>query len=157
MHFLNLLLHIDLHLRSIVAAYGLMVYVLLFVLVATPFVSGDALLFAGGTLAGMGMLDYPLLCAVLLCATVIGDSAGFFIGAAMGPGLFQHDRRWFKREHLDQAHAFYEKHGGAAIILARFVPVVRIFAPVAAGVAGMGRGRVALGRDIGNGRLFSRE
>jgi len=80
MHFLNLLLHIDLHLRSIVAAYGLMVYVLLFVLVATPFVSGDALLFAGGTLAGMGMLDYPLLCAVLLCATVIGDSAGFFLG-----------------------------------------------------------------------------
>ena len=141
MHFLDILLHIDVHLRSFVIEYGLLVYVILFVLVATPFVSGDALLFAGGTLAGMGMLDYPILCAVLLCSTIIGDSVIFYIGKYAGPSIFQNDHRWIKRQHLDQAHAFYEKHGGKAILLARFMPVIRIFAPFAAGVAGMSQGR----------------
>ena len=144
----DMLLHIDVYLRELVQTYGLLVYVFLFLivfcetgLVVTPFLPGDSLLFAGGTLAGAGMLSYTALCAVLLSAAIIGDAVNFRIGKYVGPPVFQKDYRWLKRKHLEQAHAFYEKHGGKAIILARFIPIIRTFAPFVAGVAGMGQGR----------------
>ena len=150
-HLLDMLLHIDVYLRELVETYGLLVYGFLFLivfcetgLVVTPFLPGDSLLFAGGTLAGAGMLNYPALCAVLLSAAVIGDAVNFRIGKHLGPPIFQKDYRWLKRKHLEQAHAFYEKHGGKAIILARFIPIIRTFAPFVAGVAGMHQGRFLL-------------
>ena len=148
MHLLDMLLHIDVYLRELVETYGLLVYAFLFLivfcetgLVVTPFLPGDSLLFAGGTLAGAGMLSYPGLCAVLLSAAILGDAVNFRIGKHVGPPIFQKDYRWLKRKHLEQAHAFYEKHGGKAIVLARFIPIIRTFAPFVAGVAGMHQGR----------------
>ena len=147
-HLMDMLLHIDVYLRELVETYGLLVYVFLFLivfcetgLVVTPFLPGDSLLFAAGTLAGAGMLRYPALCAVLISAAVTGDAVNFRIGKYVGPPIFQKDYRWLKRKHLEQAHAFYEKHGGKAIILARFIPIIRTFAPFVAGVAGMRQGR----------------
>ncbi len=151
LHFLGMLLHIDVYLRDLVESYGYLVYLFLFLivfcetgLVVTPFLPGDSLLFAGGTLAGAGMLGYWPVCAVLLAAAVVGDAVNFRIGRHIGPPVFQRDHRWLKRKHLEQAHAFYERHGGKAIILARFVPIIRTFAPFVAGVAGMHQGRFTL-------------
>ena len=148
---MNMLLHIDVYLRELVENYGLLVYLFLFIivfcetgLVVTPFLPGDSLLFAGGTLAGAGMLHYSGICAVLLSAAVLGDAVNFRIGKYVGPPIFQKDHRWLKRKYLEQAHAFYEKHGGKAIILARFIPIIRTFAPFVAGVAGMHQGRFLL-------------
>jgi membrane-associated protein len=144
MHLVNMLLHIDVYLREVVDAYGVFVYVFLFLivfcetgLVITPFLPGDSLLFAGGTLAGIGMLDYSGLCAILISAAVLGDAVNFRIGKFIGPPIFQKDYRWLKRKYLEQAHDFYEKHGGKAIVLARFIPIIRTFAPFVAGVSGM--------------------
>lgn len=148
LHLMDMLLHIDVYLRELVETYGLLVYLFLFLvvfcetgLVVTPFLPGDSLLFAGGTLAGAGMLSYPALCATLLAAAIIGDAVNFRIGRHVGPPIFQKDYRWLKRKHLLQAHDFYERHGGKAIILARFIPIIRTFAPFVAGVAGMHQGR----------------
>ncbi len=147
-HFLDMLLHIDVYLRELVQAYGPWVYCFLFVvvfcetgLVITPFLPGDSLLFAGGTLAGAGMLDYAAICATLLAAAILGDAVNFRIGAYVGPPVFQKDCRWLKKKYLEQAAAFYERHGGKAIILARFIPIIRTFAPFVAGVAGMRQSR----------------
>ena len=150
-HLLDMLLHIDVYLRELVETYGHLVYLFLFIvvfcetgLVVTPFLPGDSLLFAGGTLAGAGMLSYPAICAVLLSAAIIGDAVNFRIGKHIGPPIFQKDYRWLKRKHLQQAHELYERHGGKAIILARFLPIIRTFAPFVAGVAGMHQGRILL-------------
>jgi membrane-associated protein len=147
-HLADMLLHIDVYLRDIVENYGDMVYLFLFLvvfcetgLVVTPFLPGDSLLFAGGTLAGAGMLDAPALCAVLVGAAVLGDGVNFGIGSYIGPPAFRKNYRLLKREYLMQAHEFYERHGGKAVILARFVPIIRTFAPFVAGVAGMSRAR----------------
>lgn len=151
MHLLDMLLHIDVYLREIVQEYGLLVYLFVFLvvfcetgLVVTPFLPGDSLLFAGGTLAGAGMLDYWQFCLVLLCAAILGDSVNFRIGRYAGPSVFRKDHRWLKRRHLQRAHDFYLYHGGKAIILARFIPIIRTFAPFVAGVAGMRQGRFLL-------------
>ena len=153
---LNMLLHIDVYLRDLVTTYGALVYLFLFIvvfcetgLVVTPFLPGDSLLFAGGTLAGAGMLEYPPLAGVLLAAAIIGDAVNFRIGKYVGPPVFEKDRRWLKRKHLEQAHAFYEKHGGKAIVLARFIPIIRTFAPFVAGVAGMHQGRFLMYNMLG--------
>ncbi len=153
---LNMLLHIDVYLRDLVTTYGALVYLFLFIvvfcetgLVVTPFLPGDSLLFAGGTLAGAGMLEYPFLAGVLLAAAIIGDAVNFRIGKYVGPPVFEKDRRWLKRKHLEQAHAFYEKHGGKAIVLARFIPIIRTFAPFVAGVAGMRQGRFLMYNMLG--------
>lgn len=145
---LQMLLHIDVYLRDLVNNYGPLVYLFLFIvvfcetgLVVTPFLPGDSLLFAGGTLAGAGLLSYPGICAVLLAAAITGDAVNFRIGKYVGPPIFQRDYRWLKRKHLMQAHEFYERHGGKAIILARFIPIIRTFAPFVAGVAGMCQSR----------------
>ncbi|MDR2669639.1 MAG: DedA family protein [Desulfovibrio sp.] len=147
----DMLLHIDVYLRDIVENYGNWVYLFLFLvvfcetgLVVTPFLPGDSLLFAGGTLAGAGMLGAPALCAVLLGAAILGDGVNYSIGAYIGPPAFRKNYRLLKREYLMQAHEFYERHGGKAVILARFVPIIRTFAPFVAGVAGMSRTRFSL-------------
>lgn len=139
---LSYALHIDQHLFALVQEYGALLYVILFVvvfcetgLVVTPFLPGDSLLFAAGAVAGAGYLSYPLLMVVLLAAAVIGDACNYEIGRLTGPSIFNRKTRWLNKEHLLKAHAFYEHHGGKAIIIARFVPIVRTFAPFVAGVA----------------------
>ena len=141
-YLLSLVLHIDQHLFALVEAYGAWLYLILFVvvfcetgLVVTPFLPGDSLLFATGTLAGAGYMSYPVSMGVLLGAAVLGDAVNYEIGRHVGPSIFSHETRWLNKAHLLKAHAFYEKHGGKAIILARFIPVIRTFAPFVAGIA----------------------
>ena len=139
---LSFVIHIDQHLFALVAEYGALLYLLLFVvvfcetgLVVTPFLPGDSLLFASGTVAGAGHLSYPLCLLVLLAAAVCGDTTNYEIGRHVGPSIFRRETRFLNKRHLLRAHAFYERHGGKAIILARFIPVVRTFAPFVAGIA----------------------
>lgn len=139
---IDFILHIDKHLFELVAQYGVWVYALLFIivfcetgLVVTPFLPGDSLLFASGVVAGAGLLGYPHLLVVLLAAGILGDAVNFSIGRYVGPAIFKKDTRFIKKEHLLKAHAFYEKHGGKAIVLARFIPIIRTFAPFVAGIA----------------------
>lgn len=139
---IDFILHIDKHLFELVAQYGLWVYALLFLivfcetgLVVTPFLPGDSLLFAAGVVAGAGLLGYPHLLAILLAAGILGDAVNYSIGRYMGPAIFKKDTRFIKKAHLLKAHAFYEKHGGKAIVLARFIPIIRTFAPFVAGIA----------------------
>ena len=140
----SFVIHIDRHLFELVAEYGALLYIFLFIvvfcetgLVVTPFLPGDSLLFATGALAGAGYLSYPVSLFVLLAAAVGGDAVNYEIGRHIGPGIFKRDTRLLKKKHLLQAQAFYEKYGGKAIIMARFVPVVRTFAPFVAGIATM--------------------
>lgn len=156
LYLVDIALHIDVYLRILVEKYGLLVYMFLFIvvfcetgLVVTPFLPGDSLLFAGGTLAGAGLLGYWPLVGILLSAAILGDAVNFRIGKYIGPPVFQKNYRWLKREYLEKAHAFYEKHGGKAIILARFVPIIRTFAPFVAGVAGMRQTRFLFFNVIG--------
>ena len=120
----------------------LLLYLFLFIvvfcetgLVVTPFLPGDSLLFAAGTVAGAGHLSYPVCMLVLLGAAILGDAVNYEIGRHVGPSIFSRETRFLNKEHLLKAHAFYERHGGKAIILARFIPIVRTFAPFVAGIA----------------------
>ena len=138
---IDLFLHLDRHLAEMVVQYGAAIYALLFAIifletgiVVTPFLPGDSLLFACGALAATGALDLPLLLVLLPLAAILGDTANYHIGKYIGPKAFTSRSRWLKREHLDRTHAFYEKHGGKTIVLARFVPIVRTFAPFVAGI-----------------------
>src|SRR5690606_5936745 len=136
---------------AFVAAYGLWVYALLFLivfvetgLVVMPFLPGDSLLFIVGALCGAGMLEFGPAVAVLFAAAALGDQCNYSIGRWFGPRVFQWESsRWFNRRAFDQAHAFYERYGGITIVLARFMPFIRTFAPFVAGVAEMSRGRFA--------------
>jgi len=110
-------------------------------LVVTPFLPGDSLLFAAGTFAALGDLDVRVMILLLVVAAILGDTVNYWVGAAIGPRAFQGNLRFLRKEHLDRTHAFYEKHGGKTIILARFVPIVRTFAPFVAGVGAMSYGR----------------
>ncbi|MES2716688.1 MAG: DedA family protein [Pseudomonadota bacterium] len=147
MTLVDFILHVDRHLKEFVDAYGGWVYALLFLiifvetgLVVMPFLPGDSLLFVVGALAGVGMMNYPLVMALLLVAAVAGDQVNYSIGRYFGPKVFGWDNsRWFNRRAFDQAHAFYEKHGGITLVLARFMPFVRTFVPFVAGVAEMSR------------------
>ncbi len=139
--FVDFILHIDKHLFELVSQYGLWVYLILFVvvfcetgLVVTPFLPGDSLLFATGVLAGAGYMGYFEGMAVLFCAGCLGDAVNYFIGRHVGPAIFSRDSKYIKREYLLRAHDFYVRHGGKAIVLARFVPIVRTFAPFVAGI-----------------------
>lgn len=143
-HFFDLLLHVDKYLFQLVSDYGTLTYAILFLivfcetgLVVTPFLPGDSLLFAAGTIAGAGHLDYPSLMGILLAAAIGGDAVNYYIGRYVGPPIFERETRFLNKQHLQRAHEFYEKHGGKAIVLARFVPIVRTFAPFVAGVAAM--------------------
>jgi membrane-associated protein len=142
-------LHIDRHLSAIIQQFGAWTYAILFAiifietgLVIMPFLPGDSLLFAAGTFAALGALDVRLLIALLAVAAVIGDTVNYWIGHRIGKKAFsREDARFFKKEYLDRTHAFYEKHGGKTIIIARFVPIIRTFAPFVAGIGKMSYGR----------------
>ena len=144
---IDFILHVDRHLGAFVQSYGAWVYALLFLIVfvetgvvVMPFLPGDSLLFVVGTLAGARLLDLPLACAVLLAAAILGDQCNYTIGRFFGPRVFQwEDSRFFNKRAFDQAHAFYERYGGITIVLARFMPFIRTFAPFVAGVAAMSR------------------
>jgi membrane-associated protein len=147
-HFLlDFILHVDAHLAEFVQTYGLWVYGLLFLiifvetgLVVMPFLPGDSLLFVVGTLCGTGAMSLPVAIGVLLVAAIAGDQLNYTLGRLIGPKVFQWESsRWFNRQAFDSAHTFYERHGGITIILARFMPFIRTFAPFVAGVAQMTR------------------
>lgn len=138
------ILHIDRHLAELTAQFGWLTYTILFLivfaetgLVITPFLPGDSLLFAAGALAALGSLNPIFLVLVLLSAAILGDTVNYAIGAWLGPKAFAGKGRFLKPEYLERTHAFYERHGGKTIILARFVPIIRTFAPFVAGVGVM--------------------
>lgn len=143
---IDLFLNLDKHLASAVAQFGIGIYVLLFFVifmetgfVITPFLPGDSLLFAAGTLAALpgSQMHVGILYVVLASAAILGDTANYWIGHAIGPKVFSGNIRFIKKEYLDRTHAFYEKHGGKTIFLARFIPIIRTFAPFVAGVGEM--------------------
>lgn len=140
--FIDIVLHLDAHLLALTQQYGVWVYAILFLiiycetgLVITPFLPGDSLLFVAGALCGMGALQIELLVPLLVLAAFSGDNTNYWIGRLVGVRLLNRpDSRLIKREHLDKTHAFYEKHGGKTIIFARFLPIIRTFAPFVAGI-----------------------
>ncbi len=142
---IDFFLHLDRHMGDVINAYGAYTYALLFAivfletgLVVTPILPGDSLLFAAGTFAGLGNLKLSLLFVLLSVAAVLGDTANYAIGAYLGPKVFHFPKsRFFNPDHLRRTHAFYEKYGGKTIIIARFVPIVRTFAPFVAGIGAM--------------------
>ena len=146
---IDFILHIDQHLASLSSAYGPWIYGILFLiifcetgLVVTPFLPGDSLLFAAGGIAALGEMNIHLMVAILLAAAILGDAVNFMIGKYFGAKLFANpDSKIFRRAYLDKTHAFYEKHGGKTIIIARFVPIVRTFAPFVAGMGNMHYGK----------------
>lgn len=154
-HFIiDFILHIDVHLAELVAQYGVWIYAILFLilfcetgLVVTPFLPGDSLLFVAGALAALpgNDLNVHLLAALLVAAAILGDAVNYTIGRLFGEKLFSNpDSKIFRRSYLDKTHAFYERHGGKTIILARFVPIVRTFAPFVAGMGHMSYRHFAL-------------
>jgi membrane-associated protein len=144
---IDFILNVDQHLQSFVQNYGAWVYALLFLIIFTetgvvvmPFLPGDSLLFVVGALCGVGLMSLPLAMVLLVIAAVLGDQTNYTIGRYFGPKVFQWENsRLFNRNAFNQAHAFYEKYGGITIILARFMPFIRTFAPFVAGVAEMTR------------------
>lgn len=153
----DLILHLDRHLESLIESYGLWTYLILFLivfaetgLVVTPILPGDSLLFAAGTFAGRGSLNPLMLLATLSAAAILGDTVNYWVGKYLGQHFVHGSRRhWIKQKHLDRTHAFFEKYGGKTIILARFVPIVRTFAPFVAGVGTMTYGRFLVYNVIG--------
>ena len=158
---IDFILHVDKHLQSFVANYGAWVYALLFLiifvetgLVVMPFLPGDSLLFIVGALAGAGLISLPLAMGLLALAAVLGDQLNYTIGRYFGPKVFQwEDSRFFNKRAFEQAHAFYERYGGITIILARFMPFIRTFAPFVAGVAAMSRPKFTA-YNVGGGLLW---
>ena len=146
---IDFILHIDQHLTALSAQYGMWIYAILFLiifcetgLVATPFLPGDSLLFAAGGIAAVGGMNIHIMVLILLVAAILGDAVNFLIGKYFGAKLFSNpDSKIFRRAYLEKTHAFYEKHGGKTIIIARFVPIVRTFAPFVAGMGDMHYGR----------------
>jgi membrane-associated protein len=142
---IDFILHLDRHLNSIIESYGILCYLLFFAvifaetgLVVTPFLPGDSLLFALGTLAATGSLHVAWLFAILSAAAVLGDNANYTIGKYFGSIILKRQGAWFlKKEHIDRTHRFYERYGPKTIVLARFVPIVRTFAPFVAGLGKM--------------------
>lgn len=157
LHWLSdIFLHLDKHLADVVGNYGTWTYAILFViifcetgLVVTPFLPGDSLLFAAGSIAALGSLNPLWLFLLLSAAAVLGDTANYWIGAWIGPRAFSGEYRFLKKEHLDRTHAFFEKYGGKTIIIARFVPIVRTFAPFVAGVGAMNYAKFILYNIVG--------
>jgi membrane-associated protein len=154
--FIDFILHLDQHLNDIIQNYGAWTYAILFLIifmetgfVVTPFLPGDSLLFAAGTFAALGSLNIWLLWALLFIAAVLGDSVNYWIGKKVGPRAFEQDIRFLKREYLERTQRFYDKHGGKTIVLARFVPIVRTFAPFVAGVGTMNYSRFIVYNVVG--------
>jgi membrane-associated protein len=150
--FIDIILHLDKHLALLVQGYGVWVYAILFAIVfmetgfvVTPFLPGDSLLFVAGAVAAAGGMEVQWVAATLIAAALCGDNVNYWIGRFLGPKVFKYEGgRWLKRENLNRTHAFMEKHGPKAIIIARFVPVVRTFVPFVCGI-----GRLTYGRFLG--------
>ncbi|MEW6365680.1 MAG: DedA family protein [Acidobacteriota bacterium] len=144
-YFIDFFLHLDKHLNLLIQDYGLWTYLILFLiifcetgLVVTPLLPGDSLLFAAGAFAAAGALDRTWLCVLLGIAAILGDTVNYSIGHFIGPKIFSKENvRFLNKEHLKRTHAFYEKYGGKTIILARFIPIIRTFAPFVAGIGSM--------------------
>lgn len=142
---INFILHIDQHLIDITAAYGVWTYAVLALivfaetgLVVTPFLPGDSLLFAAGAICALGTMNVWVMIALLIVAAILGDGVNYTIGNRLGPKIFSSSTsKLLNREHLNRTHAFYERHGGKTIILARFMPIIRTFAPFVAGIGSM--------------------
>ena len=148
LNLVDIFLHLDKYLGDIIRDYGTLTYLILFGiifmetgLVVTPFLPGDSLIFAAGAFAGLGSLNIWMLFILLGFAAILGDTVNYWIGHYIGPRAFSGNVRFLKKEYLDRTHAFYEKHGGKTIILARFVPIIRTFAPFVAGVGAMTYGK----------------
>jgi membrane-associated protein len=141
---IDFILHIDKHLFEIVTTYQSSTYFILFLivfcetgLVVTPFLPGDSLLFAAGTICGLGLLNPLLLILLLFIAVFLGDNSNYFIGKNIGPKAFEGNIKFLKQEYLTKTQDFYAKHGGKTVIMARFVPIIRTFAPFVAGIGSM--------------------
>lgn len=139
--FIDIVLHLDAHLLALTQEYGVWIYGILFLiifcetgLVVTPFLPGDSLLFVGGALCGLGALQLEWLMPLLMIAAFSGDNTNYWIGRLVGERLLRKTDGLIKREHIDKTHAFYEKHGGKTILFARFLPIIRTFAPFVAGI-----------------------
>ena len=153
----DFILHVDRYLETFVRDHGTWVYALLFLiifvetgLIVMPFLPGDSLLFVVGAMCGVGLMNYPLVMALLVTAAILGDQCNYSIGRYFGPKVFQWEQsRFFNKRAFDQAHAFYEQYGGVTIIVARFLPFVRTFAPFVAGVAEMTRTKFTLYNVVG--------
>jgi membrane-associated protein len=149
---IDLVVHLDDHLQALVVSYGAWVYLILFLivfcetgLVVTPFLPGDSLLFVAGAIAAAGGMNIHLLVLLLIIAAILGDAVNYSIGHYIGPRVLRdRNSRWLNPKHLERAHAFYERHGGKTIIIARFVPIVRTYAPFVAGAASMPYPKFAL-------------
>jgi membrane-associated protein len=154
---IDIALHLDKYLSGVIQQYGLWTYAILFMIifvetgfVVLPFLPGDSLLFAAGTFAALKALKVGWLILILSAAAIIGDTVNYWVGHHVGPKVFCRDNaRFFKKEYLDRTHAFYEKHGGKTIIIARFVPIIRSFAPFVAGIGRMSYGRFLAFNVIG--------
>jgi membrane-associated protein len=152
----DFILHIDIHLAELIARYGTGTLVLLFLivfaetgLVVTPFLPGDSLLFAAGAFAARGALDIGLLVPILLVAAILGDTVNYWIGHKIGRRAFSGKIPFIKQEYLQRTESFYERHGGKTIILARFVPIIRTFAPFVAGIGTMSYARFVVYNVVG--------
>ena len=156
-YFIDFFIHLDKYLPVIINSFGIWAYVLVFLvvfcetgLVVTPILPGDSLLFALGTFAALGSLNIQALLILLCAAAIAGDTVNYTIGHFIGPKVFHfEDGRFFKKEYLQRTHAFYEKHGGKTIIIARFMPIIRTFAPFVAGIGAMSYSKFILYNIVG--------
>ncbi len=161
LYLIDFVLHVDKHLQAFVQTYGAWVYALLFLiifvetgLVVMPFLPGDSLLFIVGALCGVGLMEYPVAAGLMLAAAVLGNQTNYTIGRYFGPKVFQWENsRFFNKNAFNQAHNFYERYGGITIVMARFMPFVRTFAPFVAGVAQMTRSKFTF-YDVTGGALW---
>lgn len=160
MELIDFILHVDRHLTEFVAAHGVWIYALLFLIVfvetgvvVMPLLPGDSLLFAAGALAAAGKMDPWLLGGLLFVAAVLGDNTNYFVGRKLGPRVYGWDSRWLRREYLTRTQDFFVRHGGKTVIIARFMPIVRTFTPFVAGVGAMPYRRF-LAFDVAGGALW---
>jgi membrane-associated protein len=153
---IDIFIHLDVHLSELIAMFGPMTYVILFLvifcetgLVVTPFLPGDSLLFVVGAFAAKGDFDVTLIFIILSIAAIAGNMVNYQIGRYLGPKVFQGETRFLKKEYLDKTHAFYEKHGAKTIVIARFLPIIRTFAPFVAGIGRMDYKRFTIYNLVG--------
>jgi len=157
LYFIDIILHLDKYLAQIIQSFDILTYLILFTvifcetgLVIAPFLPGDSLLFAAGAFAAIGSLNIYFVFLIIFIAAVLGDTLNYHIGKYLGPKVFhKEESKFFNKKHLDKTHAFYEKHGGKTIILARFIPIIRTFAPFVAGIGKMSYSKFLLYNIVG--------